>query len=134
MTAVSCVQHDRQPDAPRPREPAHPWIVLVVLLLTGLPQLALAVGDGVVPDEDQRLRPVRRMLLLDRALGGRITVAPVRRTPVGTHVGSDTRQPTRLAGAQLWNALQPAQSSVPRPHLWLRRLMSVLYRHHTNYV
>ena len=124
--------HEAHPDAPRPRDVRHLLLAIVVVLLTGFPQLVLAVSDGVTADEEHQLRPVRRVLLLDRAVGKRASPMPTL-LPAGpgisVHEATVSARQLRLDRGSF-----AARTSRPRPKRWLRDLLSVLHRHHTNYV
>lgn len=110
-----------------------------VLLLTGLPQLTLAVEDGIGPKADQEVRQVRRLLFFERATSTRVAsgAAPAFHES-GVPVPVAWRQDpsgTRLAARHVVRGTGAVVRSVPLgPPEWMAVILRVIARHQSSYV
>jgi hypothetical protein len=109
-------------------EPLTGFIALLLLvMLTGLPQIGIALTRMDQGGERFIRAPLTRLLLLDKLPPESLALAPPESSRLALHLIA--RKPPAPTHLQRHHVERP-----PNPTNWLERLTSMLYRHHSSYV
>lgn len=120
------------------------WLAVTVraamlLLVSGLPQLTLAVEDGVGPTQEEEIRQVRRLLFFDRAHASSFAVGASALT-AGAATPWSLDRGVRASGASGWRrghaqgAAAMAGTAPPGPSKRTATILRVIARHQSSYV
>ncbi|MEX2542260.1 MAG: hypothetical protein WD314_10650 [Trueperaceae bacterium] len=102
---------------------------LLLLLLSGLPQVGISVSSLELSEERLQSVPVTRSLLLDKLLPESTSLTP----PLNSNFPPLLSAPPAALSLPV-PASHYADNDTHRPAWWLLDLMSNLYRHRSNYI
>jgi hypothetical protein len=112
-----------------PRRASKFLALLLLVVLSGLLQVAVSLSGHELGGEHLRPVPLTRSLLLDKLLPQAFTVAPPASTGFPPLLAAPAPPMSLPARGR-----QGRMSETHKPGLWLTGLLLLLYRHHSSYV
>ena len=105
-------------------------LAALVAILTAIPQMLAALGDGPISEEQKTVRSMKRLFFLDRTASSRFLLA----TPKNVGQLLQTRARTAVRRLRAEPRSRHLDERAPLPRLaWLMRMTKVNLLHHSNF-